>query len=120
MPGNPLFAAVILAALLITTLVAVVSFGDEYGGEARLHEAADVKLQPVIYFGTYKGGLQAYSMSASEVMNVWGNSSEIVYGVTYDSVEDKIYWSSPDWIYKGNRDGSQVETVFNTDDECKL
>ena len=40
-------------------------------------------------------------------------------GVTYDSVDDKIYWGLGKDIYRGNRNGMDVETVLHID-ECKL
>ena len=69
-------------------------------------------VEPIIYFGTQYGGLQSYSSATLEVKNIT-NSTEWVSGVTYDSIQDKIYWAGYSRIWRGNRDGSQVEMVVS-------
>ena len=58
-------------------------------------------------------------MATSEVKLVIDNGPTGAVDVTYDSSQDKIYWSGVDKVYRGNRDGSEVETVF-TAKERKL
>ena len=79
-------------------------------------------VEPIIYFGTGGEGLQSYSVAISEVNNVV-TSTQVVFGVTYDFLQNKIYWSGyssrSDKIWLGNRDGTHVKTLLSTD-QCKL
>ena len=63
-----------------------------------------------IYFATDRGGLKAYSLETSSVRTI-GNSSDSIFGVAYDSVNDKIYWCSATSIYRADQDGTELETV---------
>lgn len=65
----------------------------------------------------------AYSVESSEVSTVVLRARENVLGVIHHAMQDKIYWSgsseSEGKIYRGNKDGSQMETLL-TSAECKL
>ena len=76
------------------------------------------EIEEDVYFGTYVGGLKAYSVFNSAVRS-FASRNEFVYGVVHDSTTDKLYWSTRAQIYKGNRDGTQVETLWNTK-QCML
>ena len=43
--------------------------------------------------------------------------NSIVPGIAFDPREDKIYWCTDYKIFKGNRDGTDVEIVLDTS-EC--
>ena len=70
-----------------------------------------------IYFATGFGGLKAYSMETLQTSTIV-NSSEELYGVAYDSVARKVYFSSNTKIYRANMDGTNQETVLSTT-QCK-
>ena len=82
-----------------------------------LHFSVDPKSKPSIYFGTTRG-LNAYSLETLQTNKIV-NSGEWLYGVTYDSIASKVYFSSFYKIYRANLDGSHLETVLSTS-ECKL
>ena len=65
------------------------------------------------------------SVATSQVKNV-GSSTGNVLGVTYDFIQDKIYWSAYSGkshagyqIWRANRDGGQVQTLLSMN-QCKL
>ena len=80
---------------------------------------------PFIYFTTLDGeikagGINAYSVSTSEVRTIV-SSNESCYAIAYDSIRNKIYWStySHHTVYRSSPDGTEVELVFNvTGREC--
>lgn len=77
------------------------------------------EFEPKIYFAAWEGGVRAYSGLNSEAKTVV-NSSERIIGIVYDSIRDKIYWSTPSTcrIYRANLDGTGVETVLDTN-QCE-
>ena len=63
-------------------------------------------------------GLGQYSLETSEVKKI-GNSTENLLGITFDSILNKLYWSSDNGTtYGANKDGTELETVLNTT-KCK-
>ena len=77
-------------------------------------------IEPTIYFGADGKGLQSYRIATSEVKNYTSSGATgtgNVYAVTYDSNHDKLYWSGYSGgehkIWRGNRDGSDVEVVLS-------
>ena len=83
------------------------------------NERLILELEPTkIYFATYEGGIQAYSVATSQV-NIIVNSTEGFFGIAYDSIRNLIYWSSWNKIYRANANGSGSEIVFNAT-ACKF
>ena len=74
--------------------------------------------EPSIFMATSGDGIKAYSVFTSEMKTVV-RSRQSIYGIAYDSGSDKIYWCGNSNVFRGNRDGGQVETVLETS-ECKL
>ena len=105
----------ILCALLIATAVTAVVLWSSYrqDEEPPQVERLDTEREPHIYFGTAGGGLQSYSLRTTQVKPVWGNKNDYVTGVTYDSVQDTIYWATETYIYKKNRTEDQVDRVLD-------
>ena len=77
------------------------------------------KIDPGIYFASALDGILSYSILTSQV-NTIVSSNESCYGIAFDSIHQKIYWStySGPKIYRANVDGSHVETVLSTR-QCK-
>lgn len=75
--------------------------------------------EQTIYFATENGGIMAYSTLTSQVTTIV-TSNETCWGIAYDSVHHKIYWSTRKErkIYRTNLNGSLVETILSTD-QCK-
>ena len=73
--------------------------------------------EPTIKFGADGGGLQTYTIATSEVKSYTGGFTGNVYAVTYDSIHDKLYCSGQSGsvyqIWRGNRNGSDVEVVLS-------
>ena len=66
-----------------------------------------------VYYVTYGEGVKVLSPRTWQVSSLV-NSSEGLEGVAYDTLRNKLYWSSPYTIYRCNAsDGSNVETVFS-------
>ena len=64
----------------------------------------------------------AYSVESSQVSTIVIPEDENVVGIIHNSIQDKIYWSTTKGtrskMYRGNKDGSHVETLWATV-ECK-
>ena len=72
-----------------------------------------------IYYATCCEGVRVFSPQNSGGTSVV-TSSEHLLGVAYDTLRNKIYWSSIPKIYRTDpNDPSNVEPVFNTS-QCKL
>ena len=70
-----------------------------------------------MYIATAREGILSYSIGTSEVDQVL-SSCEIIFGIAYDSIYDKIYWSTDYKIYRGSRSIGEVEIVLSTS-QCK-
>ena len=66
-----------------------------------------------IYFATMGSGLKALSTKTSEVTTVI-ESTEYFYGVAFDDVGKKLYWTSSYKMYRSGVDGANVETLVDT------
>ena len=71
---------------------------------------------PSLYFGT-DGGVKRYSLEDNQVKRV-ANSSERAFGVVFDWLRDKIYWTGEYQAFQANRDGTEVEAALDTR-KCK-
>ena len=69
------------------------------------------EVEPTIYFGA--GGLMAYSVATSQTTTIVSDGTS-TYGVAYDSLRDRIYWSTSSTIKRCDRDGNNVETVLTS------
>ena len=74
--------------------------------------SALARISPKIYVATSTGGVHAVSIESHE-SSVIINSPNILYGITFDTTNQKLYFSN-DNIYRTSADGSDMETVFNT------
>ena len=72
---------------------------------------------PSLYFAT-EGGVKLYSVDTSSEVTVVANSSTWIFGVAFDWLRDKIYWSSHYKVFRANSDGTEVKTVLDSD-QCK-
>ena len=71
-----------------------------------------------IFFSTGGEGVKSFRPKTSTVSTVKGNN-EILYGITYDTIRNKLYWTSSFKIYRALVDGTEVETVLQTQ-QCKI
>ena len=71
------------------------------------------EIEPAIYFASDGSGLKAYSVATSQTTSIISDRTT-VYGVAYDSLRDRIYWSGRYTINRSDKDGSNEETVFSS------
>ena len=70
--------------------------------------------------------MKAYSPGNSEVCRVYENSKQEFFGIAYDSLTDKLYWSAdfrngPCTVSRANRNGTALERVVHMPKcECLL
>ena len=77
----------------------------------------DREPEPRIFFATRGGGIKLQSGEYNVKTVV--DSKENLNGITYDPVNQFIYYSSSDRIYRANMDGTHVVTVLDSK-ECKF
>ena len=82
--------------------------------------------EPSIYFITGTGNIKAISLESFQVKKIIETTrsnnnrrggffaSHSAHGIAYDSIRQKLYWSSGSQIYRAYRDGSGLEIVFDT------
>ena len=68
-----------------------------------------------VYFAT-SGGVKRYFSETAEVEAVANsNRSDTLYGVAFDWLRNKLYWSSRFVVFRANTDGTNLETVLDTE-----
>ena len=70
----------------------------------------------------WRGGIPAFSLESNK-KNKNKETDENVFGFTFDSMQNKLYWSSFDKIYRSNSDVTEMGTVLSTskcDSICML
>ena len=65
-----------------------------------------------------QGGIKAYSEETNQVDTLI-DSPENLSGVAWDPIDKKLYFCQVKAIYRANYDGSNVQTVFQTN-KCKF
>ena len=69
--------------------------------------------------GTEGGGIKVFADVAQDVRTLV-NSAEDLEAVAYDSLNDRLYYSSYVTIYRTNPEGTAMEIVFNDNSlQCK-
>ena len=76
-----------------------------------------LEMQPCIYFTTCERGVSAFSVETNQTNKIV-ESTEVLIGITYDSINNKLYFSTFYKIYPANMDKKGVDAVLNTD-ECE-
>ena len=71
-----------------------------------------------IFFTTKGGGLYACSILTDDVSLIV-NSTQDIYGVAFNAMNDKLYYSTYEKIYSASEFGTDVQIAFSSTN-CKL
>ena len=81
--------------------------------------ATYAEIGPHIYLGTEGGGIKVFADVAQDIRTLV-NSAEDLEAVAYDSLNDRLYYSSYVTVYRTNPEGTAMEIVFNDNSlQCK-
>lgn len=103
--------------LSLWTIIVFISAASSIAVNGSSHSLLSENDPLSLYFAT-AGGVKRCSLDNNEVKTV-GDSTNGAYGVVFDWLRDKIYWSDSSYkVFRAQRDGTEVEVCFNTD-KCK-